>query len=185
MIKLLEKLKTTFKKPCVVVIAGKGGLFSAELTSKILKDSDCRIFNSDLLNSKQIEKIKSLLKKSKQPILAVNNLESRKGIAKVKQVVKDLQYPGYLILHSDNEDIKELSEANSLIYGFNKKVDLGVTDINVDENGTNFKVNYQGNSVPFWFKEALKRKQINNILLAISIGTTKDINLVKISQILK
>lgn len=185
MIKLIEKFKTTFKKPCIVVIVGSGSLFSVELISKILEDVDCKIFNSDLLNHNQIEKVKSLLRKSKQPILAVNNLESRREIAEAKKIVKDLQYPGYLILHSDNESMKELSEANSLIYSLNKKSDVQISDINVDENGTNFKVNYQGNSVPFWFKESLKRKQINNVLLAISVGVIKDVNLVKISQILK
>lgn len=184
MIRLLEKLKTVFKKPYIIVI-GRESLFSVKLISKILKESSYRIFNSDFLNLKQIEKMGSLLKKSKQPILAINSLETRKEIAKVKKIVKDLRYPGYLVLHSDNENIKELSKANLLIYGFSKKSDIQISDINVDENGTNFKVNYQGNSVPFWFKESLKKKQINNVLLAISIGIIKDINLVKISELLR
>lgn len=185
MIKLLEKLKTTFKKSCVVIVADKEGSFSVDLISKMLEGNNCKIFKMDLLDSRGIERFKSLLKRSKQPILAISNLEGRREIARVKQVAKDLQYPGYLVLHTDNENIGEMSKANLLIYGLKKKSDIQISDINVDENGTNFKVNYQGNSVPFWFKESLKKKEINNILLAISVGVIKEINLIKISQVLK
>ncbi|MBU2544964.1 hypothetical protein KKC65_00700 [Patescibacteria group bacterium] len=185
MIKLLEKLKTTFKKPCVIIVAGDGGSFSVNPIFRVLEDNNCKIFNVDLSNFKQTEKSKSLLRTSKQSVLAISNLENRKEIARAKQIARDLRYPGYLVLHSDNENIKEMSEANLLIYGLNKKSDIQISDINVDENGTNFKVNHQGNSVPFWFKESLKRKEINNVLLAISVGIIKDINLVRISELLK
>ena len=44
MIKLLEKLKTTFKKPCIIVVVGKGSSFSVELISKMLKND--KLYNA-------------------------------------------------------------------------------------------------------------------------------------------
>jgi len=182
MIKILGRFKYFFKKPCLILVIGKGSSFSANLISKML---NTKVYNSDLLNSKQVEKFKSLLNKSKQPILVINDVSGKREIAKAKQIAKSLPYYGYLVLNSDNEKIRELSEARVLTYGFQKKSDLQVSSINVDEDGTNFKVDYSGNSVPFWFREALKRKQVYYILSAILVGIVKEINLIFISESLK
>lgn len=176
----MNKLLFFIKRPSIVLVIGKGGSFAFKNISQILKNKKVLVFDTDLSDF--------FLKKSKLPILVINYIDSRKEIAKVKNIAKIMPYQGYLVLNSDNKEnreIKDLSDAHCFTYGFQKRADLQVTDVNVDENGTNFKINYQGNIVPFWFREYLKRKHIYSILSAIAVGIIHNMNLVEISQSLK
>jgi hypothetical protein len=71
------------------------------------------------------------------------------------------------------------------------KTELRASDINVNSNGINFKVNYHGSVVPFWLacddgvsaeKSDLK---VQDALADIAVGLVSNLNLVEISQILK
>ncbi len=149
--------------------------------NKLLEPGTFRLVELDL---SLINKIKPLLKKSKQSILIINYAETLKQVSDLKELIKSMNLQAYLVLNYDEERIKDLKNeaVYCLTYGFQKKANLYVSDI--DSQGTNFKINYQGNIVPFWFKESLERKEIYFILSIIAVGLIKDINLVEISQIL-
>ncbi len=71
------------------------------------------------------------------------------------------------------------------------KAELQVSDVNVNDGGINFKVNYHGSVVPFWLacdsgisveKSNLK---IQDALTSIATGLAASLNLVEISQSLR
>jgi len=176
----MNKLLFFIKRPCVVFVVGNDCSFAAETISKILKDKNVLILGSDTSDF--------FLKKSKLPILVITDSDDEKEISNIKRLAKIIPGRGFLVLDFDKDqirDIKNISIAQCLTYGFYKKADLQISDLNISLDGTNFKVNYQGNIVPFWFKESLEKKHIYSILSGIAVGIIKDINLVEISQSLK
>jgi len=176
----MNKLLFFIKRPCVVLVVGKNCSSAAEIISKILKDKKVLIFESKLSDF--------FLKKSKLPILVITDSDDRKEISDIKRLAKIIPSHGFLVLNFDRDrirDIKNICIAKCLTYGFYKKADLQVSDLNISPDGTNFKINYQGNIVPFWFKESLEKKHIYSILSGIAVGVIKGINLVEISQSLK
>lgn len=70
-------------------------------------------------------------------------------------------------------------------FGFSEGADIVATDINIDENGSNFKINYKGNSVPFWAKGAVSSEAIYDILERIAKAVAMGKNLVEISKDIK
>lgn len=149
------------------------------------------------------EKIKFLLRKPKIVVLTDNNKELiKRMVAKiidssimvereilfVNKIEKiDFSSKEYLIFNFDKEDIRPIKEGlpvKTLTFGFQEGADFQVTDIKIND-GTNFKVNYEGKVVPFWLDKILTDEEINSVLTAIAIGTTFDLNLVEISQSLK
>ncbi len=176
----MNKLLFFVKRPCVVLVVGKGRSFAFETISKILKDKNVLILSSETSDF--------FLKKSKLPILVITDSDDEKEISNIKRLAKIIPAQGFLVLNFDKDqirDIKNISIAQCLTYGFYKKADLQISDLNISPDGTNFKVNYQGNIVPFWFKESLEKKHIYSILSGIAVGIIHDINLVGISQSLK
>ncbi len=91
-----------------------------------------------------------------------------------------------MILIGELFSVNQVEIAKNLIYsvGFEKNCDFYITDLNIT-NATNFKINYEGDIVPFWLKEKLKRKDIITISFAVAVATLLGINLVKISQKIK
>lgn len=176
----MNKFLFFIKRPCVVLIVGKSCSFAAEIVSKILKDKNVLILEPETSDF--------FLKRSKLPILVITDSDDEKEISNIKRLAKIIPARGFLVLNFDKDqirDIKDISIAQRLTYGFYKKADLQISDLNVTSDGTNFKINYQGNIVPFWFKESLEKEHIYSILSGIAVGIIKDINLVEISQSLK
>jgi len=176
----MNKLLFFIKRPCVILVVGKGRSFTAEIISKILKDKNVLILRP--------ERSDFFLKKSKLPILVITGSDDEKEISNIKKLAKIIPAQGFLVLNFDKNqirDIKNISIAQCLTYGFYKKADLQISDLNVTSDGTNFKINYQDNIVPFWFRESLEKEHIYSILSGIAVGIISDINLVEISQSLK
>jgi len=176
----MNKLLFFIKRPCVVVIVGKDCSSVAEIISKILKDKNVLILGTETSDF--------FLKKSKLPILVITDSDDEKEISNIKRLAKIIPAHGFLVLNFDKDqirDIKNISIAQCLTYGFFKKADLQISDLNISPDGTNFKINYQGNIVPFWFKESLEKEHIYSILSGIAVGIIKGINLVEISQSLR
>ena len=177
----------------------------------LVKDkNEILIFENELADSQSDENIEELIflfKKSQLPILAVTHIgeipsdknlfaclaESRRAgkrekTSLIRKIVKTLPDYGFLILNSDDEtarEIKKESSASSLTYGFQKGADFQATDININLDGTNFKINHQGNIVPFWLNKLFGKELIYSALAGICLGTIKKINLVDMSQTLK
>jgi len=176
----MNKLLFFIKRPCVVLVVGKGRSFAVEIISKILKNKKVLILESETSDF--------FLKKSKLPILVITDSDDKKETSNIKKLAKIIPAHGFLVLNFDRDQIRDIENTSivrCLTFGFYKKADLRISDLNVSPDGTNFKINYQGNIVPFWFKESLGRKHIYNILSGIAVGIVSGINLVEISQSLK
>lgn len=87
------------------------------------------------------------------------------------------------IINFDKE--KALDKKACFSYGLNDGADVRATDINIDESGSNFKVNYKGNIVPFWAKGVIDNDQIYLILKSIAMAIVEGKNLVEISNSIK
>lgn len=177
---IFRKFLFLFRRPTVIFITGMGSSFATEIISKILKDKNVLILGPEASDF--------FLKKSKLPILTITDSDDEKEISNIKRLAEIMPVHGFLVLNFDKDqirDIKNISIAQCLTYGFYKKADLQISDLNISPDGTNFKINYQGNIVPFWFKESLEKKHIYSILSSIAVGIIKGINLVEISESLR
>ena len=71
------------------------------------------------------------------------------------------------------------------------KAEIQASDVNINDDGINFKVNYRGSVVPFWLAcngEISAEKadpKVQDALAAIAVGLATGLNLVEISQILE
>ena len=117
-------------------------------------------------------------------------------VAKEKsKLIQALPPEGLAVLNYDDEivfDMKDLSKAKTITYGFDKDADVAASDSNyfLENNGTVgggivFKLNYEGKVVPFRLNNALGRHQIYAVLAAAAVGLHFGINLVEISQALE
>lgn len=153
---------------------------------------------SDLKTSESLNVSKFLLKNSSLPILLATNIGiipvdkdffagERENTAAIRELAKNLPAFGYLILNFDDEAVREIKKETNLkelTFGFQEGADFRASDINVN-NGINFKLIFQGNTVPIWLDKSFDKEQIYSALAAICIGTIFNLNLVEISQILK
>lgn len=183
----MNKLLFFIKRSSFILVTGKGRAYTKKAISQILEPG-VLIFDSDLSEPKEINKFSFFLKKSKLPILVLTNVENKEEVVKIGKLAESLPARAFLVLNSDEEaarEIKNGSPARSLTYGFQEKAEVKATDINISREGTNFKINYQGNIVPFWLKNLFDKEEIYNVLAAICAGLISEINLVDISQSLK
>lgn len=141
-----------------------------------------------------------LIKKTttKPPILVVTSLGDippdvdffASDLDKAKPIIKlvrSLPSFGYLVLNFDDEtvrDIKNKTSAHVFTFGFQEGADFLATDIKLD-GGSNFKINYKGNTVPVWLNGIFGKEQIYSVLAASVVAEVLKINLVKVSEGLK
>ena len=203
MFNLFQKIIFSLKRPSVILITGEGRACANQAVFQVLKlffeIKKSLIFESNLSEPKEVEKFIFFLKKSKLPILVVTHMgdippdkdffaAERENIVQIRKLAENLPRRGFLILNFDDETVRELknkSHARSLTYGFQERADFRVSDININLNGTNFKINYEGNIIPFWLKNLFGKEQIYSALAAASVGVVKGINLVETSQSLR
>ena len=204
---VISNLIFSLKKPKIIFLSGAFQKETKEIISHIFKDKfkivqDVLIFKEDFKNKEEIE---FLVKKSSQTIILVNNIneiifddgrisgqglsqeETDKEIEKIKEIIKFLSYKSFLVLNFDDDMVRRIKNEgaeNILTFGFHEHADFQVTDIKMDE-GTNFKINYRGNVMPFWLQKPCERSFIYTALAAVAIGTIFDLNLVEISQSIK
>jgi UDP-N-acetylmuramoyl-tripeptide--D-alanyl-D-alanine ligase len=200
---LIKKIIFIFKRPSLVLVTGKGRSCAAQAVTQALnpysEKGKIKIFESDLSEPRDVKKFSFLLRRSKLPILVVTHIGDipadkdffageRKETVQIRKLAKILPKRAYLILNFDDETVREIgneSSAQSLTYGFQKRADFRASDINLNLTGTNFKINYDGNIVPFWLKNIFGKEQIYSVLTAICLGVVKNVNMVEISQALK
>lgn len=113
-------------------------------------------------------------------------------------IISHLKADDYGIINIDDEQLisaAERSKAKIITIGQNKKAVLHVSDVNSSfdlENaiknknlGMSFKINYEGNSVPFHINNVFGTPQIYSALGAIACGIIFKMNLVDISHALQ
>jgi len=204
---LISNLILSLKKPKIVFLGGTSQKEIKEIIQKVLKGKlkigqDILIFGEDFKNKEEIE---FLIKKSSQTIILVNNIneimveggsipgqeispeEKEKLIEKIGEIKKKFSEKVFLILNFDDELVRKLKNENSdkvLTFGFQERADFQATDIKIEE-GTNFKIDYNGNVVPIWLKKPCGKNCIYTALAVAAIGTIFGLNLVEISQNIK
>jgi hypothetical protein len=174
----------SLRKPKLVILAGSG----KEIVQQVLKPrfkttKDVLVIESNLEN---IEEIKFLIKNSSLPVLALNQT-SDVSFEKIKTLVQAMPSQGFLILNFNEEvigKIKELGFLSFLTFGFDEKADFYASDVKIN-GGTNFKINYKGNSVPIWLEQSRGEEQIPGVLATAAAATIFGLNLVEVSEALK
>ena len=200
MLNFLKKLLFLFKRPPVILITGEGRSYVIQTTFQLLKScsekKEVLVFESDLSESEDISRFSFYLRKSKLPILIVTHIGEippdrvffdgdREKTVKIKKLSKILPERALLVLNFDDETVREIkSETNAsiLTYGFQERANFKASDINIDTEGTNFKINYEESIIPFWLKRLFGKKHIYSILAAASLSKINNINLVEAFQ---
>ena len=196
----LTKIIFYLKKPQLIIVADKnpdliidivfqvlGSCFKAvrakQITlRKVLKN------NVLIMPFNQEKDLSFFIKKSKKPILIINDLQEHSYSAEIKKISKNFSSRGCLLLNFDNQEIREIDNKNvsSVIsFGFLKNADLNISDFSKQDNSSNFKINYKGNIVPIWLENISKKSEIYAILAAIGCSLQLNMNLVEISQTIK
>jgi len=153
--------------------AGRTNLFSA-LKDKVL-----------ILDFDSEQDFDFLIKKSKKVILVVNEITAK---IKIIELTRKLREKDVLVFNFDEEETREIQSAHkgrSLTVGFLRTPDLSISDFNVNQGETNFKIDFQGNIVPVWLKGEWAKKKTTALSLAIVCAFELGLNLVEISQQLK
>ena len=126
-----------------------------------------------------------LIKNSKKTILVVNEVAAK---IKIIELTRKLRERDVLVFNFDEEETREIQSMNkgkSLSVGFLITPDLSISDFNVNQGETNFKIDFQGNIVPIWLKGEWTKKKATILSSAIICAFEFGLNLVEISQQLK
>lgn len=200
---ILEKIKFIWRKSKVVIITGEGRVCAREAIFQVLKPhfavgSEILIFESDLKKPGEAEKLGFLLKNSPSSVLVVGHVGDipfdkdffageKERVEQIVGLAKIMPPQGRLVLNFDDETVREIKDETNLketTFGFGERADFKASDIMLN-SGTNFKINYRGNVVPFWLEFAFGKEQVYAALSAAAVGIALGLNLVEISQALK
>jgi UDP-N-acetylmuramoyl-tripeptide--D-alanyl-D-alanine ligase len=200
---VFSKIRFVFKRPKIIIVTGQGKETTASAIEQVLEKSfkigrDIVIHQTDLKDSRDFE---FLVKKSSLALLVVSHVgeyhpdkeffaSEQAAVAEMVKLAQKLPGHSYLVLNFDDEtvrDIKNVSRAHSLTFGFGVRADLRASDIVLIQPptpGTNFKVNYQGKIVPVWLDKLFGKENIYAALAAVSVCSILGLNLVEISRAL-
>jgi len=195
-----SKIKFTFKKQKVVVITGSARKNTFNAVNQVLRSrlkigEDVLIFEAE---DKKVSDYEFFLKNSKEPVLIVTNTidipsdsdffaGERELIKNTRNMVKALPENVNLVLNFDDETSREVGDSTKLkilTFGLQNRASLMASNFKIN-GGTNFKINYKGNTVPIWLKKTFGREQIYSALAACCVGVIFNLNLVEISEALK
>ena len=149
--------------------------------------------------------ISSLSKLLKPKIGVITNigempvhLEFFKDVAELYQekanLISNLSQDGFGVLNYDNPKIygfKNLTQAKVISYGFKEGADVRISDFKIipEENlaasSMYFRIEYQGNAIPFQTKNVIGKNYAYAILCAVCVGLILEMNLVEIVEELK
>jgi len=178
MFNFFKKIIFLTRRPQFILIVGEGRFSVFSFFSKIVgffpKKEKIIFLESNLERKKHLSNFNFFLRRSKKPILVLTHLAEispfrtiqylakdklpLNNIIKIKSLVRALPHNGLLVINSDDETIKEIAkETKAMVvsYGFSKGADLLVSDLKIDIDGLNFKVNFKENAVPLWLKKCL------------------------------
>jgi len=193
MSEVVGKIKYLFQKKPVIVITGEGKKLAKEAISLLIKNALILLFDDS-----EIKKSEFFLKTSPVSVLIVTHVGEipfdkeffageRENIKNTIEVAKGLPSRCYLVLNHDDETVREIDDITNLhtfTFGFSERADFFASNVKFN-HGINFKINYKGNTVPFWLEGTFGKEQIYAILAATAVGTIFGKNLIEISQIMK
>lgn len=209
---LLTKINLFFKKPKVVVVTGNNSALTTEaiyqtlakkLKARKVSTQNIPFVDKDeiLVIESKIKELKSLsflAKSSHSPILVLNHLgevspdsifftSDKKDTDEILKFINLLPGNSQLVLNFDDEitrGIKNLTDLKLVTFGFGEGADFMASDIKYNHT-TNFKLNYQGNTVPIWLDFNAQKEQLYSLVSAIAVTTILNLNLVEVSEVLK
>ncbi len=137
-------------------------------------------------------------------MIGSSHLEFFGTINKIKKekelLIKNLKKSGWAILNYDNKETRKMINASKVkvsTYGFEERADIKAQEIKfnflnegktknslTDLSGVNFKINYNGSSVPVLLPNAISNNSIYSALSAVSVGIAYEMNLINISKAL-
>jgi len=157
---------------------------------------DILVCEDSLINKVDYNQVGFFVKNSSPFIFVVTNFGEvssdkdyfegkEEDVSRIKEIVKSMPSSAFLILNFDDGNVRRLrneTESKVLSFGFIEGSNFQVTDLKIDESGTNFKVNCLGSTVPFWLEKKFGKEQIYDALAAVCVGDAKSLNLVEVSQ---
>jgi len=201
---MLNKIKFLLMRPRVVMVAGKGKETASLAISQVLGRSfrvgrEVLVYQVDSSNEKEAE---FLLKNAKSLILVVTRVgeyhvdkeffaAEKSEVVLIEKLAGMLSAQASLVLNFDDEtirDIKNRTSASVLAFGFGVRAGIQATDVfltQLPDLGTNFKINYEGNTVPVWLKNLFGKEHIYAALAGAAVGELSGLNLVEVSDALK
>ena|SRR3989344_2618131 len=185
--KIFERFIFLWGKPKIILITGEGSQTCKESILRVLSPhfkigKEILIFEA---GEKETKELKLLAKKASLFILvAASFSKERAETEKIRNLNMSLKPRNYLILNFDDEAAREIKtnvNSNTLTFGQRQGADFMATDVKLN-GGTNFKINYEGNTVPVWLEGLVDKENIYAALAATAVATILELNLVEISQ---
>lgn len=195
---VITKLLFLIKKPRLIIVSENNRPPRSRAVIQILKTrfrvKEVETVNWEsilrnqilILASSQAPELGFFIQNSKKTILLL--IDSQKTISsQTHKVLKKMRRQDIVVLNLGKERVREVKRKYRVpffTFGFKEKTDLKISDFQRNTEATNFKINLGGNVVPIWLMQRLERKDVINILSAISVSLQLGFNLIKISQIL-
>jgi len=101
------------------------------------------------------------------------------------KALKNLKKENNAILNSDDEavfDLKEKTRAKVITFGFGRGADLIASGYVITPKGINFKVDFEGNSIPIRVSNAFGKHHVYPVLSALVVGRIVGLNFVEMSD---
>jgi len=118
----------------------------------------------------------------------VEFFSSPEAVAREKaKLVEQLPANGYAVLNADDEAIVKMKEkirGRVITFGFDESADVRINNLENQEDGISFKLEYGGSLVPVNLKNTFGRPQAYAAAAAACVGLISDLNLVEISEAL-
>ncbi|MFI5205546.1 MAG: hypothetical protein ACHQVK_01260 [Candidatus Paceibacterales bacterium] len=95
------------------------------------------------------------------PVLVVTKVDNE--LETVKKMVATLPSEGVLVVSAHDKLSHHISHPAGLKVlriGFLEQADFFASDINITDTTVNFKLNYQGNSVPVWIQKKISQTRV-------------------------
>ena len=204
----LKKLALKIKKPTVIGIGGQNKaclkmieeVLSEKLNQRVQLKAQgfFSLLRTDILiiDVEEEEALKSYCNilvgtaAGNIPPRSESFASEKKKVKTTSKLAKKLARKDLLLVNYDDETVRELVEdkdvnCRCLEYGLEQGAEVRASDIKVSGQGTSFKLNYEGNTVPVWLKNLVGKKQIYSALITCSLGVELELNLVDVTQSLK
>lgn len=107
---------------------------------------------------------------------------------KILQFLKKLSPQKFLVLNYDDETAREIDEfvnIKDITFGFDKGANLRASDVILDTEGTNFKLNFEGKVIPIWLNHLFGKKHIYAALAVFGVAYNLNINFLEVAKVLK
>ncbi len=128
-----------------------------------------------------IDDLESLFSNFSQVITVINSQNQ----SREKEIIRRMKKKDMLLIDFENKDkLPGKRMSKFLSYGIDPDADFYVSDINTSDR-TNFKINYDGSSVPVWIEKNSTKEDVLSATAGLGVGVLLDINFVSLTQKIK